>query len=435
MAKQQTGGGLTLVIAGGIALRLIWLAGARGIAAFVEAGEATRVALSVGAGRGLSDAFFAGQGPTAHLLPTMVGLAGGVFAAFGPYSATANLILLGWALLQTFGGYLLLRKLFAMLGADPAALRLGMALLCLVPIFVAQETIDFRYWEGGLAVCLAAANLILLLRLEDKATLSSTDVIAVAALSALTFFVSPPAGMAVDGCWALFALRRMRVRESVRLALLGAAALALLLAPWAARNAAELGTPILLRSNFGLELAIGNYPGALSAEPSVETFERRLAAIHPYRSAQAAQALRDAGGEVPYARALGARTERWIGENPFEFIGLCLRHYAQFFFPQPWQMTFTEWVLYTHARAAIMTTLDALGLIGLAVALWRRRRGAVTLAVYIALASLPYALVQPTPRYTYLVYGALVFLAAQLLVDVARYGMRRSSPPGARWLR
>lgn len=433
--KPRGGNGLVIALAGGIALRLIWLWAARGITSFVEAGEATRVALSLGAGTGFSDAYFPGQGPTAHLMPVMVWIAGGIFGLFGPESPIGNSLLLVWALAQTFASYFLLRMLFAKLGADTRALRLGFAALCLVPVFVAQETIDFRYWEGALALCLATGNLLLLLHLQDKPAPTRRDLLWVAGLSAITFFVSPAAGLAVDGCWALFAIRRLAARDVVLLALLGLGALALLITPWAMRNHDRLGTTILLRSNFGLELAIGNYPGALSTPPSAEALFSRLNAIHPYHSTSAAQALRAAGGEVAYAKGLGARTERWIAENPAQFAGLCLRHYAQFFFPQPWQMMFTEWFQFPRTRSALFCAIDLLGLIGLIVGLVQRRKGYAMLAVYIALASLPYALVQPVPRYTYLVFGMLVFLAAQIVVDGARYAVRRSSAPGARWLR
>jgi len=433
-AQRSTKTGLVSALVVGLVLRLTWLSAVGGVTSFVEAGEATRVALSLSAGNGFSDAFFAGQGPTAHILPVTTWIAGVIFWVLGPKTVAANLTLLVLALAQTLAAYLLLRRLFEKLGADPAALRLGMGLLCIIPIYVAQETVDFRYWEGALALCLAVSNLVFLLNLQEQLAPKRGDLVFIASLSAVTFFVSPPAGLAIYVSWASFAIRHFAIRDVGRLALLGAAALALLVAPWALRNEQQLGSPVLLRSNFGLELAIGNYPGALTQPPSAEVLTQRLNAIHPYHSAVAANALRAAGGEVPYAKALGVQTERWIKNNPGAFVELCLRHYAEFFFPRPWQMNFTEWFAFKDARAAIFTTIDAFGLMGLLVGLLQRRRGYGALGLYILLAALPYALVQPVPRYTYLVYGLLVFLAAQLIVVSVRYVIQRLSPPRVRSL-
>jgi hypothetical protein len=83
------------------------------------------------------------------------------------------------------------------------------------------------------------------------------------------------------------------------------------------------------------------------------------------------------------------------------------------------------------ARAWTIGTVSLFGLIGLALALHRRRRGHAMLAIYLLLVALPYGLVQPVPRYTWLVYGVLVFLAAEALACAARYVAAR----GAGWAR
>lgn len=57
------------------------------------------------------------------------------FRSFAPESAAASLLLLGWSLLLSLGGYLLLLRLFVRLGASAAALRWALALLLLAPVF------------------------------------------------------------------------------------------------------------------------------------------------------------------------------------------------------------------------------------------------------------------------------------------------------------
>jgi hypothetical protein len=193
-------------------------------------------------------------------------------------------------------------------------------------------------------------------------------------------------------------------------------ALALLLAPWAIRNSQMVGAPVLIRSNFGLELALANHPAAAAPDAGGEVFAERLQAIHPYHSPAARTALEQAGGEVAYAKALGREARAWIAHHPAEFARLYLRHLSEFLFPRTWQMYFTDTEDMPRARAWIITMVNLLGLAGLAFGLFARRRGYWALALCIAVIALPYGLVQPVPRYTYLVYGLLAFLAVDMIV-------------------
>jgi hypothetical protein len=417
------------LIIGGIALRLLWLWLVHGaLGELLDAGEASRVALAFAQHGSLADAFFPGQGPTAHLLPVSPGIAGGVLWLFGPSTTTASLALLGWSLVQTFGAILMLRAVFKALGASPATLRWGTALLCLFPIFAQQETIDFRYWEGALAMALGAANLVLLARLDRLNTFSIRDASLVAILSAVTFFVSPPVGLACDLCWAIFALRRLPLVRVVQFALLSGAALAVLIAPWALRNQRVLGEAVLLRSNFGLELAVANHPAALSNRAPEYAFADRLRDIHPSGNPKLMSLIKERGGEVRYARALGEQSGRWIAANPAAFAQLYVRHVREFFFPRPWQMYFTGWEGMREGRAYGISIVSVLGLAGLFIGLRSRRQGYWMLAVFIAALALPFGLFQPMARYIYLTYGLLAFLAVEAVVTLGAGALRRSTP-------
>ncbi|WP_404333410.1 hypothetical protein AB2M62_10090 [Sphingomonas sp. MMS12-HWE2-04] len=328
---------LLLMLLGGLALRLIWLVQVNGpIDGFYGSAEATHVALAFARHRSIADAYFEGYGPTAHLLPVLPAIAGSILWLFGPGSSAANIALLAWSLLQVGAAYLLLRRLFERLGADPLVTRWGMALLCLALPFAPQETIDFRYWEGAAALCLAACNLLWIAAFDAGRAFDRRAMLCVAALSAITFFVCPPVGLAVDGCWAIFALRRLPVRRWLAFGALSAAALAVLLVPWALRNERALGTPVMLRSNFGLEFALANHPAAVSGRAPEYVFADRLLEIHPYQKLGKGQAaLRAAGGEVAYSRELGRKTWLWIAAHPADFARLSLRHLREFFFPAP----------------------------------------------------------------------------------------------------
>jgi hypothetical protein len=401
-------------------IRIVWMAGVHALWEFADLGEATHVALAIARHGSIADAFFASQGPTAHLLPGNVLLAGAILWLFGIDTVAANVALAVWGLIQTLASFALLYWAMGRAGLDRATRRLGLLLLAVSPAFLAQEAADFRVWEGALAVCLAAANLGWLFTLEQTYPVPTKALVVAAALAALAFFVSPPVGLAINACWALFTWRRLKFGQALHFAALGAAALLLILTPWMVRNDLVLGRAIWLRSNFGLELALGNHPAALSGMPRKAVYDARVKAIHPYNSPIAAARVREMG-EITYADRLGAEAWRWIAGHPGDFVELTLRHYRQYYFPDFWQLRETIWRNWILPRAMMIWLVSLLGFASLAIGLFRRRTNDLYIAVYVLIAGLPYALVQPVPRYSYLVYGLLTMLAARLIVDAARY--------------
>ena len=410
-------GFLLLLVAGGTLIRLLWLWRTQGVIdGLFDAGEATRVALAFARGDGIADAYYPGQGSTAHLLPLNPMIAGGILWLFGPQSTAASIALLTWSLGQTFCGYLLVRALFQRLGADSRTLRWGSALLFLVPPFIPQELIDFRYWEGGSALCLAAGNLLVIARLRDAPPPGWRMITAIAALSASTFFVSPPVGLAVDLCWAIYAVLHLPSAKCAQIAVSSAFALTILIAPWAIRNERVLGAFVPLRSNFGIELALANHPAALSSRTPENVFAERLDAIHPSANPALRPIIAQRGGELRYAQSLARSTEDWIAAHPLAFAQLWLRHLSEFFFPRAWQMYFTGWEGMREARAITISLVQLLGLIGLIA---NRRRYALVL-VYIAGIALPFALFQPMSRYIFLAWPLLAFPAAEAVLKALR---------------
>ncbi|MBV9527481.1 hypothetical protein [Sphingomonas sp.] len=422
-----------LVIIAGVALRLYWLARSHGrLFGMPTAGEAYRAALSVARHGVLGDAYFVGQGPSAHLLPVNPMIAGGVLWAFGPGSVAANVALLAWAAVQVVGGYLLVRALFRQLGASAAVQRWGIVLLLLVPSFVPQEVIEFRYWEGGSAVCLAAINLLMIVRLDERRSLDTRALLAAAGLSAITFFISPSAGLAVDLCWAVVALRRLSFLRAAQFGIASALALTLLIVPWAIRNERALGETVLLRSNFGLEFAMANHDAALSdgPRPPAYVYHDRFDKIHPGDQNSGLQPLiKQRGAEVRYSRALARQTEAWVAAHPWGFARLCLRHFHEFFFPEPWQMYFTEWEGLRTPRSVAISLVDLLGLIGLTLGLFSDRRRYWIPLLYIFAVAVPYSLFQPVSRYIFLVYPMLAFGAIEGICRLAA-AMGRSRKSG-----
>lgn len=265
---------------------------------------------------------------------------------------------------------------------------------------------------------LAAGNFLLMDQVVRERRVTTMRVFQIGITSALLFFTQPVTGAAMDVCWAVVALVRLR-RDAVRIALVSAACLGLLLVPWTLRNERAVGAPIVTRSNFGLEFAIANYPGALERGDSLEGWSETGHTLHPNNALAAPEPIR-AIGEVRYSRELGARAWRWAETHPREFALVSLRHWGQFFMPPLWATHSADLRGVRVLTVWAMSVMNGLGLLALAIGASRGSRRAALLLGFVLLLSLPYAVVQPVPRYTFTAYLFLTFPAAAALLEAYR---------------
>lgn len=386
-----------------------------------------RVAVAVGSGRGFADAYRFGQGPTAHLLPISPGFAGFIYRLLGVRSEPAEIVLAAWSIGLAMITYLLLFRAFERLGTPRWARIAGLAFACIAPTYVGQEAVDFRVWDGGLAACLAAVFVGLLTAAlderEPRVQRSRTRVLAAAVVCALVFFINPPLGAAMTLCTALFALRELPIAQSTLAATAAAGVLAALITPWTLRNERVMHAPIPLRSDAGLELAMANYPTALTSNDRRLQFLDRLHTIHPSFSLDAYRRVR-AVGELAYSREVGARAAGWMRAHPAEVTGLMLLHIRQTLAPQAWEFDVFGKHLSPSLRAALADLASLSGLIALGLAVVSGRRGWGYLATMIGAWVILTSPFQPVPRYTYLIYPFLVFCGADLAAQ-ARGALRR----------
>jgi hypothetical protein len=172
----------------------------------------------------------------------------------------------------------------------------------------------------------------------------------------------------------------------------------------------ELGAPIFLRDNFGLELAIANYPGAVHPADQRLAYWTRMTQIQTMHLTEAE--LRAAGGEVAYYRSLGQTTWEWIGAHPWDFLTLCGRRFVQFFLPPRWFWSPYSATPqhYSGLRQAIVW-LAALGGLATLVTMAPFQRPYAYVLVAILAYSAPYVLTHPDLRYRYPISTLLIFCA------------------------
>lgn len=374
-----------------------------------SAGEAKLVALAFAHQGTLADAYFQGQGPTAHLMPVMPVIAGMIHRLFGVGSPSAHAVLLLWAVIQVMAAYTLTYLVFRRLGFSRSSRTIAALLLCL-PVFSNAEIRLFRYWDG--ALCVALVSYALLRMTTKRDALTDRDIGALALLAGATTFVNPVVGLALFGCIGAYCYG-FGFTYFFKAALIGGAVTALLLLPWVARNQIQLDHAIV-RSNFWLEVSMANNPDAVKPVDPQRNYLERMAELHPYKSLSAQQEVR-AIGEVAYYSKLKSETTNWIQRNPGTFVMLSLQHLRDFYFPPPWSYDFWEKPPIRRLASVVVPTLHFLGLIWLLVGAWMGRPLHRPILAFVCIVGLPYALVQPLPRYSYVIYPILAFLATDLI--------------------
>lgn len=411
-----------VLLAAGAAERWLWNAMR---ATWSAGGEAFLVANAVGEGRGFASAYGNQHGATAHLLPISPGIGGAVYGLLG-YTPAAEIVLALWSTGLALGSYLLLNRAFARLGIAAGPRLLALGFLCLAPTFIAQEAVDFRLWEGGLAAFLSALMLDQLLA-ADRGDAPRRHLLAVQAIAPLLFFVNPLLGCAAFLSLGLLWAGRLPWRVFAGRMAISLALLALLVAPWAVRNQRALGEPVLLRSNAGLELAIAHYPGVPTHGDRYDAFMTRLHTIHPLQSREAYARLVASGGEVAYSRALGDEAMATIAADPWQAGAVVLAHVGDMITPGAWIFRIWGSERLAPAQAALASMIGLFGLAGLALG----GRRWLFVAIPIVIPILAVAPFQPVMRYIYLIYAPLAYCAfaglALLIARLRRRPTRRSA--------
>jgi hypothetical protein len=238
---------------------------------------------------------------------------------------------------------------------------------------------------------------------------------AMAFAAALVFFVSPQLGVPAYVASLTLMVRKLPTRRWPGAILCALLALAAVIAPWASRNNQAVGEPVWLRSNLGLELAIGFHPRALQGDPG-KSYRARLEETHPFHSVRAYRELQAAGGEVTYSKALMGRTVSWIKQSPSEALNLAGTHIVGFLFPPEWY--WTAWSRNgeraVRVKAGLTWAFAAAGLLGMMLCLRRSPFPHFYVFLFVIFPTLQSMIVQPTLRYRYLIYAILLFYASDL---------------------
>ena len=369
--------------------------------------EVSAVAMALYERGEFADPYCLPTGPTAHMPPFQPALMAAIYHLLGPTLAAGYVL---WLLGIAFYGvmYAMLPWLGERLGLGARAGLVGGLVGALVPRWPG-------YAEGLAAVAIGLMAAVFLQRWgSGRATSGGSFLLGLAI--GLSFHVTPsllPVALGLVAFEVVW-LREPRRWRWAALTLLG---MTLACVPWTWRNHQSLGGLFFIRSNFGLELRMGNHEGAgvtldLSAKGGTER--------HPRTNEEEARKVQQLG-ELGYMRQAGREATTWIRSHPGEFLRLTGLRVAQF-----WLGPIDD--LPVAFGISALTLLSAFG----AWRSWPQLSIPQRAALLIPLVTFPlvYYVVGFEARYRQPMDGLQLLLAATALAAM-NPGPTRPAPPSA----
>jgi hypothetical protein len=374
----------------------------------------------------LGDAYGEGTGPTAHCAPLYPGFLAGIYWLLGPDTVPARLAQEAAAILLTSFTIALLPLVGRRVGLHPAAGLCAAVLLALLPFNLWVETSGS--WEQPACALVLVGLFLGFVDLHESRWQSRSALVWVAFLLGMAGLLSPSllpaAGLMMAAEWLVQTGNRRRVLGG---ALILTIALGVCLTPWIVRNYRAFGGFVPVRSNFGLELWLGNNPEANgrtfpTAWDDADNLNHRL---HPFANSEERARLA-AIGELAYAKAKQRQALDWITAHPSRFLALTLERVRLFWLPPPdlWSpSTGSRWL-----RALTQGVLTVGLLVGLVIA-FIRQAPARWLFLAAALGpSLPYYVTHVNPRYSYPILWLAVLLFWDASLRLAGFLANRARP-------
>jgi dolichyl-phosphate-mannose-protein mannosyltransferase len=363
--------------------------------------ETGSIAYSLATGKGFSSPFRRETGPTAWLTPVYPLLVASVFRIFGILSAKSFFVVV---FLNTLFSSFACIPIFSV-GKRMGGLGVASCAAWLWALYPNAVMMPFEWvWDTCLVSLLGAVLLWATLQLADSAQ-RTRDWFAYGLLWGFTLMTNPSLGPLLPFLlgWAAF-----RGRRAAKLSLwkpaLAAGIAFLCCVPWTVRNYVVFHKLVPLRSNFPLELYIGNnnnYATRQFVWPPKITKEREL--LRYFRL-----------GEVAFMEEEQRKAMEFIRAHPGIAIELMAEKFVSFWtgVAEPVQVFKTTDSLLIRALI-VCNTLAAFGaLLGIVVLFVKRNPYAVPAAIYPLVFPWLYYVTHPNLRYRHPIDPVILLLAA-----------------------
>ncbi|MGD0445451.1 MAG: glycosyltransferase family 39 protein [Edaphobacter sp.] len=355
--------------------------------------EMGRIARALAAGRGYSDPFFAPSGPTAWCPPLYPLLLAGVFKLFGVYSTVSAWVILTInSIFSAFTAVAVYEIGNRSFGRNVAVWS-GW-IWALYP--AAMQYAVHWIWETAVTTCLLSVVLVLALRVrgigDDAPPAGGQKALLWAVFGVAWGFIgllnpSLLVFLPVCGLWMLWGDRRDILR-GVAQAMLAGLLCAACIAPWIWRNWVVFHAFVPMRPNFGAELYASSlesnngfpWGAAISIYPATPDQQRYLAI-----------------GEIAFCNERGEMAKAIFRAHPGRFARYTWKRIYFFWIgvPHPIERDF----LTEAFRELNYSFLSLSGLLGLGLALRRRRPGTELYACAFLLLPLVYYFVTVQARF------------------------------------
>ena len=377
--------------------------------------ELERTAISLATTGVYGNPYAVPTGPTAHVSPGYTLLLAGLFRMFGmgiPAEIVKELLATTVVSFQ----YGLLPWVAIILRIDR---RAGMLAGLVSALYPATPLVQIDGdWETPYTALALMLITVLSVRLWTRHELTMRN----ALLHGISWGVSLLFVSALFDIWLVFVIagiyfcRRAGIRRYLFFASLEVLTVAVCLAPWAIRNFVALGSPILTRSNLGIELRVSNNDFA-NGDQRMNYLNGVYARYHPLLNREEAMKVRELG-EVAYNKQVGDDAKQWIRTHPGRFLHLCLDRARCF------------WLYHDPTSAMKTLFLNATVLLGFAgfvyVFLEQRVTGAVV-AIILFMYPLPNYLIHVGVRQEYPIEWLMTLLTAVLILQLISGFSRRQA--------
>ena len=376
--------------------------------------ETGSIATALVNGKGFSSPFGRETGPTAWLTPVYPLLVAGVFRVFGV--ATRSSFFAVFFLNAIFSSAVCIAIFHA--GKRIGGLVVASGAAWLWAVFPNAVMVPFEWvWDTSLSALLGAT--ILWATLELAESLRMRDWFAYGLLWGFTLMTNPSLGSLLPFLlgWAAYRARPEKKPGIAGRAMAAAGIAILCCVPWTGRNYAQFHRLVPLRSNFPLELYIGN-----NNNYAMRQF------VWPPKINKEVELLRYLKmGETAFMDEEKRKALEFIREHPGIFVELTGERFVTFWtgLPAPVQA-----FLGTDSQLVrvllVCNTLAAVGcLIGIVVLVVRRSAYAFPLAAYPVVFPWLYYITHPNLRYRHPIDPVVLLLVA---VAVSRlFGVKGES--------
>jgi hypothetical protein len=384
--------------------------------------ETGSIAQSLASGKGFSNPFLRDTGPTAWLTPVYPLIVAATFKLFGALTVRAFFFLVFLNILFSTAVCIPLYRV----GNRVADSAVGAAAAWLWALFPNAIMVPFEWiWDTSLSALLAASILWATLELAESDRWR--DWCAYGLLWGFSLMTNPSIGSLLPFllAWAAYRERKRRILPSASWFTKPGVALTIAILcciPWTVRNYVVFHRFVPLRSNFPLELYIGNnenyddqhphYPGPITKERETVRYLRM--------------------GEVPFMDEEMRKAKKFILTHPRKELILFGDRFAAFWTGVPFAIqTFLEsdsWLVRVLILCATFFGIGALA--GVVVLIWRRSVYAFPLAVYPAAFPVLYYVTHTSLRYRHPIDPIALLLTAIAVVAAcqtwARLRLRRA---------